>query len=258
MGKKFQFSPTQEFSIAVGLGLVHGVSNFAAQGFSNALVKDVETDITTIPDSELDTSVVGLAEIYFPDNNGEAMEVVSDDINDTGPIQIFALGPEGLYIPPFILSLNGTTPVALPGLLSRINFARNVHPAGYDGTVTIRSVSTGNVFINMLEDNQNSTQARYTVPKNKKGLLKSATGSMRKPGGTDTAIALLIHVKPFNFDKFYHPFGFGLQRSGTTTIEIFNEYPDAIDGPFDVGVSANTSVSGAQAAARINGIIIDI
>jgi len=258
--RKFQFSNNQAFDIAIGLGLIEGVDEFSTAGFSGeTLTVGEETDITTIPRIDLDTTTIpGFAEIFLPNNNGEAMEISSDDPADTGDVQIFALGPGGTLLAPFELTLQGTTPVALPGLPSRINFMRNFSPAGFDGTITIRAAGAGNTYANMLAIYQNMTTCHYTIPAGKKGLLKTAVGSMRKQGGTDTAMAILIHVKPMEFVKYNHPFGFGLQRSGATTVPLINAYPEAIDGPFDVGMSANASASGAEAAGRIAGLIIDI
>ena len=262
--RKFSFDAGDAFDIAVGLKLVEGVNEFATSGFSGeVLTVDEETDITTIPLADLDLlTIPGFAEIFLPNNNGEAMEISSDDPADTGDVQIFALGPGGELLAPFEITLQGVTPVAITGpggeLLSRINFMRSFSPAGYDGTITIRAAGAGNTYANMLAIYQNMATCHYTIPAGKKGLLKTAVGSMRKQGGTDTAMAMLIHVKPMEFEKYYHPFGFGLQRSGATTVPLVNAYPEAIDGPFDVGMSANASASGAEAAGRIAGLIIDI
>ena len=260
--RKFSFSPEHSFDTAVGLQLIEGIDQFSTQGFSGEpLDVGIETDVTTIPLTELDVLTdPTLATIHFPSNDGEAMEIVSSDAADTGPVEIWALGPGGLYLPPFTVTLEGLTPVALPdpNTYSRINFMRNIHPPGIVGTVTIRAAGEGNTFNNMLALHQNSATCRYTIPTGKKGLLKTAVGSMRKQGGTDTALAILIHVKPFDFSKFYHPFGFGLQRGGSTTVPLVNAYPEAINGPFDVAVSANASSSSAEAAARVAGLIVDV
>jgi hypothetical protein len=248
--RKFSFDAKHAFDIAVGLELIEGVNQFSSAGFSNVLDIDVETDIHLLPGPG--------TQIPLPNNSGETIEVVSDDPTDTGPVQIFVLGPDGVFIDPITVSLNGITPVALPGLISRINFARNMHPPGFNGTISIQGSGGGTIFANMLEQFQNTEQSMYTVPANKKGLLKTAVGSMRKQGGVETAVAMLIHVKPFDFDKFYHPFGFGIQRSGTTTVELFNEYPEAINGPFDISVSATATATGPEVSARIAGLIFDV
>ena len=264
MTRKFQFSPKDSFDDAIGLGLIEGVNEFSTAGFSGAaLTVDEETDITTIPRADLDTlTTPGFAEIFLPNNNGEAMEISSNDPLDNSDVQIFALGPGGSLLAPFEVTLQGATPVAITGLdgelLSRINFMRSFSPAGFDGTITIRAAGAGNTFANMLARYQNMTTCHYTIPSGKKGLLKTAVGSMRKQGGTDTAMAMLIHVKPMEFEKYYHPFGFGLQRSGATTVPLINAYPEAINGPFDVGMSANASAAGAEAAGRIAGLIVDV
>ena len=247
--RKFSFGPEMDFPVAVGLGLIEGMTQFSSAGFSNVLVVDTETDIHLIP---------GVIVIPLPNNSGESMEVVSDDPTDTGPVQIFALGSGGVLIDPIIINLNGIIPVPLPGLISRINFARNMHPPGFNGTVNIQGAGGGTIFSNMLEQYQNTEQSMYTIPAGKKGLLKTAIASMRKQGGVETHVGILIHVKPFAFDKFFHPFGFGLQRSGTTTVELVNAYPDAIEGPFDLSVSAIAAASGPEVSARVSGLIIDI
>ena len=261
--RKFQFDAKHAFDIAVGLELIEGVNDFATAGFSGeVLTVGQETDITTIPLVDLDSiTTPGFSHVRFPNNDGEAMEINSTDPVDTGVVQIFALGPGGTLLAPFEVTLQGVTPVEITGpndeLLSRINFMRNFSPAGIFGTVTIRAAGAGNTFANMLARYQNMATCQYTVPAGKKGLLKTAVGSMRKQGGTDTAMAMLIHTKPFEFEQFYHPFGFGLQRSGSTTVALVNAYPDAINGPFDVAMSANASASGAEAAGRIAGLIVD-
>ena len=250
--RKFQFAPGDAFDVAVALKLVEGVDEVATQGFSKDLAPDAETDI-----SLLDTTL-----IPFPSNDGEAMVIVSTLVGDIGLVEVHALGPGGSFLEPIIVQLDGQTPVALTGnggeLLSRINFARNASPAGFDGTITIENVARTVIFANMLELYQSTMQTRYSVPVGKKGILKTAVGSMRKQGGTDTAMGILIHIKPFTFEKWYHPFGFGLQRSGATTVSLVNAYPTAVNGPFDIGMSATASVSGAQAAGRVAGLMIDV
>ena len=264
MTRKFSFKPSDAFDIAVGLELIEGVNEFSTAGFSGeVLTAGEETDITTIPRTDLDTlTIPGFAEIFLPNNDGEAMEISSDDPADTADVQIFALGPGGSLLAPFEVTLQGVTPVAITGpggvLLSRINFMRSFSPAGFDGTITIRAAGAGSTYANMLAIYQNMSTCHYTIPVGKKGLLKTAVGSMRKQGGTDTAMAMLIHVKPMDFVKYNHPFGFGLQRSGATTVSLVNAYPEAINGPFDVGMSANASASGAEAAGRIAGLIVDV
>ena len=264
MTRKFIFKSSDAFDIAVGLELVEGVNDFATAGFSGeVLTVDEETDITTIPRADLDLlTIPGFAEIFLPNNDGEAMEISSSDPADTGDVQIFALGPGGSLLAPVAITLQGITPVAITGpdgeLISRINFMRGFSPAGFDGTITIRAAGAGNTYANMLAKYQNMTTCHYTIPAGKKGLLKTAVGSMRKQGGTDTAMAMLIHVKPMDFVKYNHPFGFGLQRSGATTISLVNAYPEAINGPFDVGMSANASAAGAEASGCVAGLIIDV
>lgn len=257
--RKFVFKSEDEFGIAVGLGLIEGVNGFVLQGYTPPLAADLETDITTVPLTEMDqVTVPGQATVYFPSNDGEPMEIVSSNPADTGNVRIYPLGPGALFVEPIIVTLNGVTPVPLPAEYSRINFMQNIHPAGILGTVTIRAAGGGRTFINMLATYQQSTQARYTIPAGKKGLLKTAIGSMRKQTGTDTAIAIVIRNKPFDFARYYHPFGFGLQRRGTTTVPLADPYPEALSGPVDVSLSATASAAGAEASGRIAGLIIDI
>ena len=237
----------QDFPAAVGLGLVSGVSNFSMFGAVNNLQSGVEKDITKLP----------VNDIPLPTNAGEALEIVSDNINDTAFIEIDALGPNAEYLEPFTVQLNGMIAVQLPGLISRINAADSVDDDGYEGTVSIQQSGEGTIFATMEAAQQQLIQSLYTVPAGKKWLIGNLIGTMQKSGGSDTDVVISLLFKGFTQTKYRRPFAFGLQRSGGTSIEFDNKYPAVANGPVDIKLRALSTSTGANVAGWVNGLLFD-
>tara|TARA_R110000744_G_scaffold191598_1_gene310730 strand:+ start:1241 stop:1987 length:747 start_codon:yes stop_codon:yes gene_type:complete len=241
---KGNFQIQNDFPAAAGLGLVSGVSTYSLFGVVSNLQADVDKDLT-----KLAVNVIPL-----PDNAGEALEIVSDDVGDTAMMEVTALGPDAEYLEPFIVVLNGTTPVPLPGLISRINNLDSVGPDGFDGTVNIQQLGGGTVFITADPADQQSVQALYTVPAGRRWMVGNLIGTMQKSGGADTDAVINVLFKGFTQTKFRRPFGFGLQRSGDTSVEFDNKYPAVALGPVDIKLRAVSSATGANVAGWLSGL----
>lgn len=241
------FQISDDFPMAVALGLVKNVSAFKVFGVAESLETDIEKDLTNLP----------VNEIPLPANAGEALEIVSDNIGDTSTILIRALGPDAEELDPplFQVVLNGTTPVPIPGLISRINGAGCISDVGFDGTVDIRQAGAGTVFARIEETNQQLNQGLYTIPAGHKWALATLIGTMQKSGGTDTDVVPNVLFKAITQQKWRRAFGFGLQRSGDTSVEFNNKYPESGTGPTDVKISATSSSAGAAVAGRITGLV---
>lgn len=244
---KFQFKPEMDFPIAAAMGLVSGVDNYSSFGVANGLAADVEKDLTKLP----------VNDIPLPANAGEALEIVSDNVGDTAFIEISALGPNAEYLEPFTVQLNGTTPVALPGLISRINGADSVDPDGFDGNVNIQQAGAGTVFATLDPADQQLNQGIYSVPAGRKWVVGNLIGTMQKSSGTDTDVAIGVLFKGFDQTKFRRAFSFGLQRSGDTSVEFNNKYPSVPDGPVDIKLRAVSSSAGTDVAGWISGLTFE-
>jgi len=243
----FLFKPEYLPQAAIGLGLVDGVENFSTYGAKD-LTADVQADLTQ------STGNI----IPFPASAGEALEIVSDDITDTAVIKLVVLGPGGSRILlPLEVTLNGTTPVSLPGSISRINHAWTDDDAGFAGNVVIQQAGAGTVFATLTADGQQLNQGRYTIPVNTRAMLGSLIGTMQKSSGGSSSVIITIAFKLITQAKFRRPFGFGLERNGDTSIEFNNRHPDFVYGPTDIKVEALGTTNNNTAAAFFSGVIFD-
>ncbi len=244
---KFTFKPEMDFPVAAALGLVSGVDNYSTFGVASNLAASTPKDLTKLP----------VTEIPLPANAGEALEIVSDNIGDTAFIEVSALGPNAEYLEPFTVQLNGTTPVPLPGLISRINGADSVDPVGFDGNVNIQQAGAGTVFATLDPADQQLNQALYTVPAGRNWVVGNLIGTMQKSGGSDTDVVINVLFKAFAQAKYRRAFGFGLQRSGDTSVEFNNKYPSVPEGPVDIKLRAESSSAGASVAGWISGLTFE-
>lgn len=240
------FKPELDFPVAVAIGAIKGVSDYANIGIAENLTADTDTDLTNL----------GLT-IPLPLNAGEALEILSDNALDVDTIRITALGPNGVDLDPIEVVLTGITPVALPGLISRINSARSVGIPGFIGDIDIRQSGGGTVFGRLDPRHQVLVQSHCTIPANKFFTAQSLIGTMQKSLGTDTDVILTLLAKQFFQERYSLLFAFGLQRSGTSSTPFVNSYPEGAVSPFDLKIQARSSATGTSVLARVNGLTID-
>lgn len=234
------FQPGYDVDLAVSAGLISKVSHFAFFGRSLELLTDVLTDI----------SPLGVAEIPLPAIAGESLEIVSDDIADVGmEVNLGLLGPYAEYIAPFSVALNGTTPVLIPGVYSRINSAYNASSTPFAGNVSIRQAGAGTVFGILLATHQQLNQCMHTVPAGKRWAIGYTVGTMSKGGPQEGSVEFRFNLKHSFFTRWRMVFGFGVQRGGDSAVEFNNRYPEQIPGGVDFKVVARASVDGAIASA---------
>lgn len=241
------FNIRDDVPLAIGLGLVKGVKNFEVFGARSGLAADVETDISRLATTTVPT----------PANAGEQLEIVSTDPGDTQTIEVESLGPNGVLLEPFQVQLNGTTPVLFPqALVSRINEIENNDTTPFVGTVNIQAQGGGTIFGTMRPQDQQMNQAFFTIPAGRKWMVKRLIGTLQRSTGTENDVTLSILFKRFDGTAWRRPFSFGLQRSGDSTVDLDNRYPNVSDGPVDIKITAVSTVSGATVSAWINGLLL--
>lgn len=209
--KIFQQSiASSDYTTAAALGILPGVSvetKFGHSPNSGA----VETDVWERGDLQ--------PEYIFPDEAGEAVTLVSDDIAD-GQLQTIegidgATGFERIEK----VALDGTTPVAVPGTWRAINRTFNSAGTRFAGTVTTQgdgSIST-NIFSVARTGAQQTSQAIYMVPVDKVAVLKSINAGVNKLVGVTVACFFNLKVaKPGGV--FLVQVRFGLQRDGSSVV----------------------------------------
>lgn len=239
------YQANDDFEASVALGLITKVARFNTVGVVNEPTANIETDISNL---------VG-PRIPLPSNAGEALEIVSDDPADTDIIQIDALGPGGVIIPTFTVVLDGTTPVALPGTISRINGAESVGVDGFDGDLLVRQSGGGTVFAKLAEHEQVMSQCLFTVPADVKMYLKNRIATMQKSTGVSTDVEISIVRKKMTETKFKHIIELGAQREGSSNVIGGNCIPAIIVGPADVKMDVVASAAGTKIAGAFSGYL---
>ena len=258
------YNPMSNFPTSAGLGLISGCRPFHLYGEANNLVKDIEFDITRLPGNV----------ISLPDAAGELLEIVSDDPLDIGDrILIEALKGGGeafeididdaISVPrafsltrSSLFTLNGTTPVLFPENVSRINSAQSIG-IGFNGTLSIQQAGGGIVFGKLFPEDQQMNQAFFTVPAKTMGIVGNLIGSLIKPAGDGTVVKMSVVAKGMLQTKYRRGFGYGLHKDGANAVQFHSDFPEALPGPLDIKITAETSQIGASVTAWLSGVIID-
>lgn len=247
MSKPYSLSPKGDLEIAAGLGIVEGVETFSMYGAVDDPAAGVLTDVAI--------DIAGV-EVALPDFAGESLEIVSSDPADTATMALTGLGPNGKKLAAdTTVVLNGATPVAIPGLFSRVNFLTCASDEGIAGDVQVRRVGGTPVYITATEEAQQSQQALFSVPAGWKAQVTTLVGSMQKSQGVDTDAVIVAQLKGATQQKWRRPFAFGMQRSGNTATIFDNRIPSTIEGPADIKLSTQASAAGAVVSGWISGLI---
>lgn len=225
----------------VSLGVVAGVSPISFSGVKSA-ISDVAQEVVQTRPRTLAPMV------------GEAMSIVSTSAADIGvSIRVSALGPNGAYIAPFIVVLNGVTPVAL-GVLSRINGLTRV-----TGDIAgVINVTGGTGVHGFMEIGSHIMQsAMFTIPAGYRLMIQTIIAAMLKSGGSDGGVIFSLRMKPMAAAVFGPIISMSCYRAGNSQIQVDQEYGGGTPGPMDVDVVSLASVAGCDAQVYVSGMLID-
>lgn len=200
-----KFYPRHNFSVAVALGLIDGMSSFRIVGekFGPPVGEEVDVAFT-------DTYV-------FPPSTGEAMQLVSDNAGDTGQAIIINGLDENMNIKEKTFVTNGVTPVPI-GEWSAINKATNFGPAQETlGNLDIETLGGGNTYARVRVGGNISANSAYTIPMGHQAVAEDVFVSMIKPTGSDSGAEVKVYVILPGSSIRIEVAPIGLQRSGTST-----------------------------------------
>lgn len=233
------FEPIIAPHLSISGGEIKDVAHFAQFGYNADLSSGVEATVWNGP-----------TPMYiFPSDTGEVMEIVSDNAADVGMvIGAQALDQDWNEVT-VVVALNGTTPVAIPGTLARINRAINVGPTEFAGQVDIRAAGGGTVYAVMLADDQITTQVVFSVPAGYKALLRTALVTLNKSGGTSVS-TIFKYVRRNFGGVFATGARFGLQKGGSSSQSIEVENVAPLDPCSDVMLTALADANNTDASAR--------
>jgi hypothetical protein len=198
-------------------------------------INGIRTNITTASDSVVERLASVLAPI-----TGIAMSIVSTSAADVGiSILVSALGPNGALMAPFLVTLNGTTPVAL-GSLSRINRLARL---GGDIAGTVTVFNGANVYCGMIAGAQISRSATYGVPAGYKlGIGTFISSILKNANNSQNAFALItLKSKPMASAVFGGLLDLSLSSEASSGLLLQQELSTSITGPADVQVTAKGS-----------------
>lgn len=208
------FQIKDQVALAISEGLIEGVEHFGQFGFNPNLSAGVEANVWPLGGTYV-----------FPDNAGENMELVSDNVADTQLILIQALDAnwDRVNIP---VALNGTTPVAIPIPLTRINRMIDITNVDNVGTIRVRAAGAGATYAAIQPLENISTQVIFSVPNGYKAKLETSFISINKSGGSDAGVIFRYRRREFG-NVFGTGARFGLNKQGTsaTVLEVGNVAP---------------------------------
>ncbi len=188
---------------------------------------------------------------------GEAMTVVSSSAGDVGAVlRLSLLGPNYSRLAPIDVTLNGTTPVAIPGgPFTRVNGVSRI-AGDTAGNVTV--VSSAQVRGFLAAGQQVQRSSRFTVPTGWRLYITDLISSLLKDGGTNVVCAFAIKGKPVASTNFGAFLQWALQRDGSNCEHFSQQFAGGITGPFDVLITATPGAAGQDVQAYFAGMLQDL
>lgn len=177
---------------------------------------------------------------------GLAMTIRSSDVADVGAECGYSHHVANVeLLPSFEVTLNGTTPVALPvPLVTRINSMSRVS-GDFAGNVLIENGGATYGAIALGQQLQRSS--RFTVPANYRLHVTDIISSLAKDSGANSSCIMVLQGKPALSTGYGSFLDWCLQRDGTNTVCMSQQLSPGITGPFDLHVSANaTAIADVQ------------
>jgi len=231
-GNSIKISPQQSFELQVTMGMVDGYSTQDKFGSNPA--------ITTASDPE-DIWEGGGTYTYDADGTAPIVSLASSS-SDTEPITVTGLDVDGNEVEQ-TLKLTGTSRVALTTPLWRVygmqnagtkDFAGNVFC--YTGTGTVPSIGDSEVRAVVINGNNQTLMALYTIPVGKVGFLYRGEVGINWEGGvfSGTEFAKCFY-KSRRFGKvFTIKKDISLVSSGNTIFQDRRSFPDVIPAKTDI------------------------
>ena len=244
MGKR-QFSIRDDFRIAAALGMVGDVRTLNFSGARESLTNGVTNDLVNF----------GGPEYVFPNDAGEAMELISDNAGDVSLTYIVdGLLADGTRQIEEVADINGTTATATVNEFRRINLITNSGAVPSLGSVDIRAAGAGQIFARAEVGPQRSQNGVYTTPADETAVAVTMIPTINKSSGSDAGVVFRVCIRAEG-GVFTCPVELGLQRSGSTIIGLENQVPDAIPPLTDIKLQASPDAAGIDGGARL-GLIL--
>jgi len=192
--------------------------------------------------------------VYPANGTAPITHLVSDDNNDTEPIEVQGLDITGALVVQ-TKTLTGTTLVALDTPLWRVFRLKNVGTSDLvDNVCAVNSTDTQN-YACINNGNNQTLMALYTIPLGKSGYLYQGTNNLSEVTrgvGCSGRLMMRPHGLVFQLKKT-----FGLHSDGSGFLMIPAPLPGKIPALTDIRVSAIASANGVSLNTTFDILLID-
>ena len=247
---KSSYSADMDFRLSASLKLLTGVRTANVFGLR---------DNVNSAGGISDLINFGPEDYPFPSDTGEQIKIRSANAGDTGLTYVIdGLDKDGLrqIITVQLDGTDATTAVTVldengdPSLFSRINFFFNDSATKSVGNVTLENSALDTIYSNALSMDQQANSGIFTNPADEQISIIGLIPILLKPGGGDTGGEIMASFR-LKGKIFRGPVGFGLHRSGNTTIALENLVPDTLPGFTDIKLQAAADAASTTMAARL-------
>ena len=173
---------------------------FNASDFIHKFGSNPEVKQSGLSVSSPETIWDGSNEYTFPSDDGEIMEIASSNGTDTQDVVVQGLD-ENFLDKTWTGTLAGTTPVNI-GTWTRIFRAYNDGNADFVGDITINEVGGSTDYLKILDGNNQTLMAIYTIPADKIGYLTRYSLSAQNEQSS-SSIHFTAQIRTREFGKVF-------------------------------------------------------
>lgn len=173
---------------------------FNASAFIHKFGSNPEVKQSGLSVSSPETIWDGSNEYTFPSDDGEVMEIVSTSGSDTQDVVVQGLD-ENFIDKTWTGTLTGSTAVNI-GTWTRIFRAYNDGDANFVGDITINQVGGSTDYLKILDGNNQTLMAIYTIPADKVGYLTRYSLSAQNEQSS-SSIHFTAQIRTREFGKVF-------------------------------------------------------
>lgn len=211
-------------------GVTAQADQFIHKFGSNPELKQQSLSITN-PETIWD----GSFNYIFPSDSGEALKVVSTDNSDNQEIVVIGLD-ENFIEKTWTGNLAGQTPVDLDGLWTRVYRMYNNDSISLSGDAEVKNSDLSQCYAKMLDGNNQTLMALYTIPADKIGYLTKYSLSAQNTSSAST-IHFTAQIRTREFSKVFRTrevVSFGTSHDTERILQFPTKLPPKTDIIFQV------------------------
>lgn len=231
---------------AISLGNVEGVSSLFKFGLNHDSTRDVEETIWTEGGFYV-----------FPSDTGVSLQAVSDNVADNVQITIMGLDVDFLE-QSVTITLNGTTPVNIPGTWTRVFQGRNIGGVNILGDIDIfLSGNPATIYakIEATDSVQRTHMCVHTIPSDKVGLLFGMGASFNK-SLSPTSADIRLRIREFGKVSIVEA-EFGVTAVGTSALPFAFCVPPEIPSKADIMLTAIPTGADPEISGFLSLVFVD-